>query len=112
MSENRVILEKTFALTSQLREGTIALLNLTVELRKIPATVERETTKPNGPIIIVTTRRYAQGQILVEGDVTEVEEAENVAEDSAENKEAAKVPIAIACQEIADEEDEVAIEDT
>ncbi|XP_046462863.1 protein virilizer homolog [Daphnia pulex] len=97
MAEQRTILEKTFALTSQQQEGTVTLLELTVELRKIPATVERQSDQPNGPIVIATTRRYAQGQILVDRDVTEVEE-----EAPAETEEAATVPVGIARQEIID----------
>jgi hypothetical protein len=89
-----------------------------VELRNVPATVGRETTKPNGPITIVTTRCYAQGQILVEGDIVEVEENINVNEAPTENEERTEVPIGVARQELIDltesddEEDEMAIEDT
>lgn len=97
MAEQRTILEKTFALTSQQQEGTVTLLDLTVELRKIPATVERQSDQPNGPIVIATTRRYAQGQILVDRDIAEVEE-----EAPAETEEAAAVPVGIARQEIID----------
>ncbi|EFX66061.1 hypothetical protein DAPPUDRAFT_263728 [Daphnia pulex] len=45
-----------------------------------------------------TTRRYAQGQILVDSDITEVEETEV----PAEPEEAAAVPVGIARQEIID----------
>ncbi len=89
-----------------------------MELRNVPATVGRETTKPNGPITIVTTRCYAQGQILVEGDIVEVEENINVNEAPTENEERTEVPIGVARQELIDltesddEEDEMAIEDT
>jgi hypothetical protein len=98
MSENRAILEKTFALTSQQQEGTIVLLDVTVEVRKIPATVERQ--QPNEPIIIATTRRFAQGQILVEGNLTELEEAPNVVGSSSQTEE--EIPIAYVRQEIVD----------
>ncbi|EFX68099.1 hypothetical protein DAPPUDRAFT_229018 [Daphnia pulex] len=73
MSENRAILEKTFALTSQQQEGTIALLDVTVE-----------------------------GQILVEGNLTELEEAPNVVGSSAQTEEEAEIPIAYVRQEIVD----------
>ncbi|EFX66062.1 hypothetical protein DAPPUDRAFT_332580 [Daphnia pulex] len=43
MSEDCCLLEKTFALTSQKFEGTIALLDVSVDLRKIPATLVQET---------------------------------------------------------------------
>jgi hypothetical protein len=53
MSEDRCLLEQTFALTSQKFEGTIALLDVSVDLRKIPATIEKET---DGRVVITTTR--------------------------------------------------------
>ncbi|EFX67231.1 hypothetical protein DAPPUDRAFT_261959 [Daphnia pulex] len=110
MAERRSILEKTFVLTSQQQEGTVTLLDLTVELRKIPATVERQDNQSNGPVVIATTRRYAQGQILVDGDITEVEENEV----PAEHKEAAAIPVGIARQEIIDltESDDEQTEET
>jgi hypothetical protein len=74
------------------------LLDLSVELRKIPATVEQQDNQYNGPVIITTTRRYTQGQILVDGDLTEVEETEV----PAEPEETAAVPVGIARQEIID----------
>ncbi|EFX68081.1 hypothetical protein DAPPUDRAFT_330396 [Daphnia pulex] len=110
MAERRTILEKTFALTSQQREGTVTLLDLSVELRKIPATVDQQDNQYNGPVIITTTRRYAQGQILVDGDLTEVEETEV----PAEPEEATAVPVGIARQEIINltETDDENTEDT
>lgn len=94
MAEQRTILEKTFALTIQQQEGTVILLDLTVELRKIPPTVERQSNEPKGPVVIATTRRYAQGQILVDRDITEVEENKNEVPD--ENEVAAAIPVGIA----------------
>ncbi|EFX67238.1 hypothetical protein DAPPUDRAFT_331278 [Daphnia pulex] len=70
MSEDRCLLEQTFALTSQKFEGTIALLDVSVDLRKIPATIEKET---DGRVVITTTRRYAQKRILHDHDIAELE---------------------------------------
>jgi hypothetical protein len=70
MSEDRCLLEQTFALTSQKFEGTIALLDVSVDLRKIPAKLVEET---DGRVVIETTRRYAQSRILHDHDIAELE---------------------------------------
>ncbi|EFX66066.1 hypothetical protein DAPPUDRAFT_116739 [Daphnia pulex] len=109
MAENnqenqRTILEKTFALTSQRLEGTVTLLDLTVELRKIPATVEHQIDQPYGPIVLATTR-------LEEGA-----ESNNVNGAANGNGTRPAVPVGVARQEIidltesSDEEDDATVE--
>ncbi len=65
----------SFALTSQRAEGTIALLDVTVELRKILTSLEHNG--PEGPAVMTTTRRFAQTQILHDGDIVELEGSED-----------------------------------
>jgi hypothetical protein len=124
MAENnrantRTILEKTFALTSQRQEGTVTLLDLTVELRKIPATVEHQSDQPYGPIVLATTRRYAQHHILIDRDIVEVEgEAESNNVNGAANGNGTRptLPVGEARQELvdltesSDEEDDATVE--
>jgi hypothetical protein len=43
MPSERTVLNKTFALTSQQQEGTVTLLDLRAEIRKIPAHGEKAT---------------------------------------------------------------------
>ncbi|EFX66060.1 hypothetical protein DAPPUDRAFT_332579 [Daphnia pulex] len=93
MAERRTILEKTFSLTSQQQEGTILGLHSRIEedfgnSREGNRPVERSHHH----------RDYAQGQILVEGDIVEVEQND----DSTGNEDVAGVPIGVARQEIVD----------
>ncbi len=95
-------------------------MDLTVELRKIPATVEHQSDQPNGPIVLATTRRYAQNQILIDRDIVEVDEIEeraNVNGATDVNETRPTVPVAVARQELvdltqSDEEDDDEEDDT
>jgi hypothetical protein len=58
MPSERTVLNKTFALTSQQQEGTVTLLDLRAEIRKIPAHV----TRREGHVEYATPSRYHQNQ--------------------------------------------------
>lgn len=95
-------------------------MDLTVELRKIPATVEHQSDQPNGPIVLATTRRYAQNQILIDRDIVEVDEVEeraNINGVTDVNETRPTIPVAVARQELvditqSDEEDDDEEDDT
>jgi hypothetical protein len=60
MPSRRTVLNKTFALTSQQHEGTVALLDVRVEVRKIPARV----TRREGQVEYATSTRYHQDHVI------------------------------------------------
>ncbi|EFX61029.1 hypothetical protein DAPPUDRAFT_274772 [Daphnia pulex] len=60
MPSRRTVLNKTFALTSQQHEGTVTLLDVRAEVRKIPAQV----TRREGHVEYATPSRYHQDQVV------------------------------------------------
>ena len=84
-NDNRTLLEQTFALTSQREEGTVARLDVTVEMRKIPASLRR--LGPHGPVTITTTRRFAQTRLHHGGVIPDIEDSEDEASTSNANEE-------------------------
>jgi hypothetical protein len=52
-----------FALTSQQNEGTVALLDVRVEVRKIPARVTRRESQ----VEYATSTRYHQDHVICDG---------------------------------------------
>jgi hypothetical protein len=69
MPNERTVLNKTFALTSQQHEGTVTLLDIRAEVRKIPAQV----TRREGQVEYATSSRYHQEQVICDG-LLELEE--------------------------------------
>ncbi|EFX63484.1 hypothetical protein DAPPUDRAFT_268356 [Daphnia pulex] len=69
MPSSRTVLNKTFALTSQQNDRTIALLDVRVEVRKIPERV----TRRDGQVEYETSRRNQQDQVICD-DLMELEE--------------------------------------
>ncbi len=63
LPSRRMVLNKTFILTSQQHEGTVALLDVRVEVRKIPARV----TRREGKVEYASSPRYHQDHVICDG---------------------------------------------